>query len=110
VLNKSDAVARAALLPLMARRGRCCRDGTVIPTERAQRDDNVRLLLRTRRSRRCRRGPRIYPEDELTAEPERFLVQEMVREQLFLQTAEEVPTDRGGRGLVLGAARAAGLS
>ena len=36
-------------------------------------------------------GPRIYPEDELTAEPERFLVQEMVREQLFLQMAEEVP-------------------
>src|SRR5262249_58886435 len=38
-----------------------------------------------------REGRAIYPDDELTAEPERFLVQEMVREQVFLQTSQEVP-------------------
>jgi len=36
-------------------------------------------------------GPRLYPEDEYTTETERFLVQETIREQLFLQTEEEVP-------------------
>ena len=36
-------------------------------------------------------GPQLYPEDEYTTETERFLVQETIREQLFLQTEEEVP-------------------
>src|SRR5207245_362314 len=36
-------------------------------------------------------GPRLYPEDEYTAESERFLAQELIREQLFCQTEEEIP-------------------
>jgi GTP-binding protein Era len=89
VLNKSDAVARPALLPLMAEAGALLPGREVVPTS-ARSGDNVDLLLRTVIAA-LPEGPRIYPEDELTAEPERFLVQEMVREQLFLQTAEEVP-------------------
>jgi GTP-binding protein Era len=38
-------------------------------------------------------GERFYPEEQYTAETERFLVQELVREQLFLQTEQEVPYD-----------------
>ena len=89
VLNKSDAVARPALLPLMAELGTLLPGRDVIPTS-ARTGDNVDTVLRTVIAA-LPEGPRIYPEDELTAEPERFLVQEMVREQLFLQTAEEVP-------------------
>jgi GTP-binding protein Era len=36
-------------------------------------------------------GPRLHPEDDFTTETERFIAQEMVREQLFRQTEEEVP-------------------
>jgi GTPase len=36
-------------------------------------------------------GPPFYPPDELTEQPERFFVAEIVREQVFLQFAEEVP-------------------
>jgi GTP-binding protein Era len=89
VLNKSDAVARAALLPLMAELGTLLPGRDVIPAS-ARTGDNVPTVLRIVVAA-LPEGPRIYPEDELTAEPERFLVQEMVREQLFLQTAEEVP-------------------
>ena len=89
VLNKSDAVPRPELLPLMAGLGTLLPGREVVPTS-ARKGDNVELLLRTVIAV-LPEGPRIYPEDELTAEPERFLVQEMVREQLFLQTAEEVP-------------------
>jgi GTP-binding protein Era len=89
VLNKSDAVRRPALLPLMAELGALLPGRELVPTS-ARNGDNVELLLRTVIAA-LPEGPRIYPEDELTAEPERFLVQEMVREQLFLQTAEEVP-------------------
>lgn len=36
-------------------------------------------------------GERLYPEDEFTAETERSIAAEMIREQLFRQTDEEVP-------------------
>jgi len=36
-------------------------------------------------------GPYLYPPDDLTDLPERLLAAEIVREQIFLQTHEEVP-------------------
>jgi GTP-binding protein Era len=36
-------------------------------------------------------GPHLYPADDLTDIPDRLLAAEMVREQIFLQTHEEVP-------------------
>ncbi len=36
-------------------------------------------------------GPHLYPDDDLTAMPDRLLAAELVREQVFLQTHEEVP-------------------
>jgi GTP-binding protein Era len=89
VLNKSDAVARPKLLPLMAELGALLPGRDVVPAS-ARTGDNVDTVLRTVVAA-LPDGPRIYPEGELTAEPERFLVQEMIREQLFLQTVEEVP-------------------
>jgi GTP-binding protein Era len=36
-------------------------------------------------------GPFLYPEDDLTDLPDRLLAAEIVREQVFLQTRDEVP-------------------
>ncbi|MBZ0271327.1 GTPase Era [bacterium] len=36
-------------------------------------------------------GAPMYPEDEITSLPVRFFVAEMIREQLFLQTRQEIP-------------------
>ena len=36
-------------------------------------------------------GPHLYPDDDLTDLPDRLLAAEIVREQIFLQTHEEVP-------------------
>jgi GTPase len=36
-------------------------------------------------------GPHLYPDDDLTDLPDRLLAAELVREQIFLQTHEEVP-------------------
>jgi GTP-binding protein Era len=36
-------------------------------------------------------GPHLYPDDELTDLPDRLLAAEIVREQIFLQTRDEVP-------------------
>jgi GTP-binding protein Era len=36
-------------------------------------------------------GPRYFPEDQLTDQPVRFMVAEMIREQVLVETSEEVP-------------------
>jgi GTPase len=36
-------------------------------------------------------GPRYFPEDQLTDQPTRFMVAEIIREQVLLETSEEVP-------------------
>jgi GTP-binding protein Era len=36
-------------------------------------------------------GPHLYPDDDITDLPDRLLAAELVREQIFLQTHEEVP-------------------
>ena len=36
-------------------------------------------------------GPHLYPDDDLTDLPDRLLAAEVVREQIFLQTHDEVP-------------------
>ena len=51
-------------------------------------------------------GERLYPEDFLTDQPERFFVAEMVREQILRQTREEIPYCHGRGDRVLQGGRA----
>ncbi|HZP43733.1 MAG TPA: GTPase Era [Candidatus Binatia bacterium] len=89
VLNKRDRVRPPALLPLMAALGTLLPGREVIPAS-ARTGENVEVVLRAAAAA-LPAGARLHPEDEYTTETVRFLVQEMVREQLFLQTDEEVP-------------------
>jgi GTP-binding protein Era len=36
-------------------------------------------------------GPRYFPEDQVTDQPTRFMVAEIIREQVLVETSEEVP-------------------
>jgi len=36
-------------------------------------------------------GPRYFPQDQITDQPERFLVAELIREQVLMNTSQEVP-------------------
>jgi len=36
-------------------------------------------------------GPRYFPTDQVTDQPEKFLLAELIREQIFTQTEQEVP-------------------
>lgn len=89
VLNKIDRVSKPALLPIMAELATLLPDREIVPTS-ARGGDNVELVLELI-ARVLPEGPPLYPEDEFTTEPERFLAQEAVREQVFLDTEEEVP-------------------
>jgi len=88
-LNKIDAVAKAALLPTLAAVAALMPDRPVVPVS-AQTGENVEELLRTIEAT-LSEGPRYYPADELTDEPERAIVAEIVREKVMMATREEVP-------------------
>ncbi len=89
VLNKVDLVPRLRLLPLTAELAER------VPTEEtymvsAANGDGVSELLDAIAAA-LPDGPHLYPDDEITDLPDRLLAAEIVREQIFLQTHEEVP-------------------
>jgi GTP-binding protein Era len=89
VLNKVDLVKPPALLPLTSTLS------ALAPFERtfmvsAATGDGLDGLLDAL-AEAMPKGPYLYPEDDLTDMPDRLLAAELVREQIFLQTHEEVP-------------------
>ena len=89
VLSKLDLVRPPVLLPAMEAIGQLLPGREIIPVG-ARTGENVRIVLDAV-VKALPEGPRLYPEDEYTAESERFLAQELIREQLFCQTEEEIP-------------------
>ncbi len=89
VINKVDIVARPKLLPLTAElNGLAGFEQTFMVS--AANGDGLELLLEAL-AEAMPPGPHLYPDDDLTDLPDRLLAAELVREQIFLQTHEEVP-------------------
>ncbi len=89
VLNKIDQVSAEALLPLTARLSEQHAFEKVFMVS-ATTGDGLDTLLDAL-AEGLPEGPFLYPEDELTDLPDRLLAAEIVREQIFYQTHEEVP-------------------
>jgi GTP-binding protein Era len=89
VLNKMDRLPRAQLLPLMAELATLLPGRELVPAS-ARRGANVAAVLDVVLGV-LPEGPPLHPEDEFTTEPVRALAQELVREQIFLSTRDEVP-------------------
>ena len=89
VLNKSDLVAPAALLPLVAGLNEITPFAETYMVSVTTGDGLNELMDALAAA--VREGPWLYPEDDLTDLPDRLLAAEIVREQIFLQTHEEVP-------------------
>ncbi|QDH17521.1 GTPase Era [Swingsia samuiensis] len=89
VLNKTDLIAAEDLLPITKE------VNDLLPVERvfmvsARSGDGVEDLL-DQLTADLPEGPFLYPEDDLTDLPDRLLAAELVREQVFMQTHEEIP-------------------
>ncbi len=89
ILNKIDLLPRERLLPLTAELA------LLAPAEEtfmvsANTGDGLERLL-DRLAEAMPESPFLYPPDELTDMPDRMLAAETVREQIFLQTHDEVP-------------------
>jgi GTP-binding protein Era len=88
-VNKIDRRARAALLPQLAEIGALLPEAEIVPVS-ALEGENVPKLIEILASL-LPEGPRLYDEDTITDQTERKLVEEIIREQIFLQMREEVP-------------------
>jgi len=90
VINKVDRLPdKAMLLPWMEVLHGATGGAVVIPVS-ARTGDGLEVLERELISR-LPEGPFLFPEDMVTDEAERAIVGELVREQILLQTHEEVP-------------------
>jgi GTPase len=89
VLNKIDLMPAPALLPLTAALSALALFEQTFMVSAAT-GDGVDALADALASA-VPEGPHLYPDDDLTDLPDRLLAAEIVREQIFLQTHEEVP-------------------
>ena len=89
LLNKIDRLEKPRLLPMIAEYSKLHDFGEVIPIS-ALKGDGLELLL-DRIMGVLPEGPRSFPKDQITDQPERFLAAEIVREKVLLETAQEVP-------------------
>jgi len=89
VINKSDAVRKEEILPLIESYSKAHDFAEIIPIS-ALKGDNLTALLESIETH-LPEGPMYYPEDELTEQPERFIAAELIREKIFRVTRKEVP-------------------
>jgi GTPase len=89
VLNKMDAIPKKDLLPLIAHWSTLHSFADVIPIS-ARKKEGLDLLLE-KVVGQLKDGQRYFPKHQLTDQPERFLVAELIREKILMLTGEEVP-------------------
>jgi GTP-binding protein Era len=89
VLTKIDLVAKDQLLPLIDTLTRQFGFAEVIPIS-ARKRDGMELLVR-KIVEALPVGERFYPKDQYTDQPQRFMVAELIRESILVETGEEVP-------------------
>jgi GTP-binding protein Era len=89
LLNKIDQISPAEIMPLIAHWAALYKFAEIIPIS-ARKKINLDLLL-AKIVPHLPEGQRYFPKDQLTDQPERFLVAELIREKILLLTGEEVP-------------------
>jgi GTP-binding protein Era len=89
VVNKIDLIGDSRLVPLLDGLGEEVGGADLIPVS-AKTGKNIATLERAVTAM-LPAGEAVYPEDQLTDQSERALVQEFVREQILAETRGEIP-------------------
>ena len=91
LLNKIDLFGgdKRKLLPLIELYSKLHPFCEIVPIS-AKKHEGLEVLLR-KIVEALPEGPPYFPEDQITDQPARFMVAELIREQVLLNTAEEVP-------------------
>lgn len=89
LINKIDLVDRKLLLPFIQQLTSLHSFAEVFPIS-ARKKDGLDVLLE-KLVAVLPAGGRYFPKDQFTDQPERFLVAELIRERILIETGEEVP-------------------
>jgi len=89
LINKIDLIKRDQLLPLIQQLSSLHEFAEVIPISARKKDGLDRLMDKLVGV--LPEGERYFPKDQFTDQPERFLVAELIRERILMETGEEVP-------------------
>ncbi len=89
VINKIDQVHPDKLLPLIEEYKERYPFKEIVPIS-ALEGNNVNRLLETIEEY-LPEGPQYYPADQVTDHPERFIIEELIREKVLHLTREEIP-------------------
>ncbi len=89
VINKVDLARKEELLPLIDGYVKRYDFTEVVPVS-AVNGENMAELKKTV-IEHLSRGPKYFPDDQLSEQPERFIAAEIIREKIFLMTKDEVP-------------------
>lgn len=89
LINKIDLVQKAVLLPQIEYYSKKFRSTEIVPISalKAEGLDLLENIL----IRKLPKGPPLYPEDQISEQPERFFVSEIIREKVFQNYGDEIP-------------------
>jgi GTP-binding protein Era len=93
LLNKIDLFEKTKLLPVIEDWTKRYEFAQIIPISAEKGLGKEELL--TSVANALPEGPKYFPEDQITDQPERFIVAELIREQILINTAQEVPYASG---------------
>jgi GTP-binding protein Era len=89
LLTKIDLVPKDQLLPLIDTLTKQFSFAQIIPVSARKRDGMDLLIEKIVEA--LPTGERFYPKDQYTDQPQRFMVAELIRERILVETGEEVP-------------------
>ena len=89
LLNKIDLIDKRKLLSIIAEYSRLFDFKEIIPVSATKKDGLDRLLESIVKTLPA--GAKYFPEEQITDQPERFLVAEIIREKVLIAAGQEVP-------------------
>lgn len=89
VVNKLDLIEKEQVLPIISNYAEAYSFAGVVPISAKEETNLDRLLEET--GKYLPEGPKYYPDDMVTDQPERLIVAELVREKALMLTREEIP-------------------
>jgi GTP-binding protein Era len=93
LLNKIDLFEKTKLLPTIETWTQRFDFAQIVPISAEKELGKEELLTSVVNA--LPEGPKYFPEDQITDQPERFIVAELIREQILINTAQEVPYASG---------------
>jgi GTP-binding protein Era len=89
LLNKIDKLKKDKLLPIIEHYSKLHDFREIIPISAAKKEGLDVLIDKVIGA--LPDGPRYFPEDQITDQPERFIAAEIIREKVLLKTSKEIP-------------------